>query len=337
MAVTVIDIAKAAGVGETTVRRALGDKEDISPETKARIKKIAVEMKYRPNRIAQFLVTGRSNQIGVVAAPSAFYTTLTAIEFIERELRNSGYSTVLSNSGGYPGGERASLEQLVADRVAGIIAIPASHGAELAAYQEVAETGTKLVIADRLIEGLQAPQVVGDDYGSAKLAVEHLVSLGHKRIGYLAIPLTCSAGRERARAYQDVMTAAGLPFDPSLIVETEFGEDYGTTAMRDLLMRPNRPTAVVARHDIVAMGAMRAIFSEGLQIPKDISIVGTGGLPFNDILKTSLTTVQHPMPEIARRAVAKLTAMLEGENVPAEIETLNVELIVRDSTAPPRG
>ncbi len=337
MAVTVIDIAKAAGVGETTVRRALGDKGEISPETKARIKQIAADMKYRPNRIARFLVTGRSNQIGVVAAPSAFYTALTAIEYIERELRGSGYSTVLSNSGGYPGGERASLEQLVADRVAGIIAIPASHGAELAAYQDVAETGTKLVIADRLIEGLRVPQVVGDDYGSAKLAVEHLVSLGHKSIGHLAIPRTCSAGRVRARAYEDVMKAAGLHLDPSLIIETEFGEDHGMNAMRDLLMRPNRPTAVVARHDIVAMGAMRAVFAEGLRIPTDISIVGIGGLPFNDILRTSLTTVQHPMPEIARRAVDKLTALLAGEDVPAEVETLDVELIVRDSTAPPRS
>lgn len=335
MATTVYDIARAAGVGRTTVLRALWDKDDISPETKARIKKIAAEMKYRPNHIARSLVMGQSKLVGVVATPSVFPTSLGTIDLIESELKDAGYSMLLSSSGGHSGGERQSIEQLLANRVAGVIAIPASLSAEPDVYQELVDSGAKVVVIDRRVEGLEVPQIIGDDYRAAMLAAEHLISLGHRRIAYMAIPQSSHAGRERVKGYCDALYDAGLKCDQSLIIETQFGEEYGASAVTRLLEMKNPPTAVIARHDIVAAGALRAVYAAGLLIPQDLSIVGNGDIWCSDILRVPMTTVRHPIHDMAKKATSKLLAMLAGEDVEPSVEVLGVELIVRESTAPP--
>ena len=335
MATTVYDIARAAGVGRTTVLRALWDKDDISPETKARIKKIAADMKYRPNHIARSLVMGHSNLVGVMATPSIFPTSFATIETIENELRDAGYSMLLSSSGGNPEGEHRSLEQFADNRVAGVIAIPASYSAQPEVYQELLESGVKLVIVDRCVEGVDALQIIGDDYRAAQIATQHLISLGHKRIVYLAIPEVSYAGRERARGFRDAMLEAGLEVTASSVIETQFGEEYGAAAMEDLLKRENPPTAILARHDIVASGVIRAAYRAGLSIPEDMSLVGNGDIWCSDILRVPLTTVRHPIQEMTAKALEKLLAMLAGQSVSPTVEVVGVELVVRMSTAPP--
>ncbi|MHB9038796.1 MAG: LacI family DNA-binding transcriptional regulator [Armatimonadota bacterium] len=337
MATTVYDIARAAGVGRTTVLRALWDKDDISEETKARIKKIAAEMKYRPNHIARSLVMGHSNIVGVMATPSVFPSSYGTIELIESTLRDSDYGMLLSSSGGHPGGERRVMEQLVANRVAGIIAMPASNSADPEVYQELIDSGVKMVTLDRCVEGLKAPQVIGDDYRSAKLATEHLISLGHKRIVYLAIPLTSYSGRERARGFRDAMNEAGIQITSSSMIETQFGEEFGFVAAQELMKQKIPPTAIVARHDIVAAGVIRAIYAAGLSIPDDISLVGNGCIWCSDILRVPLTTVCHPIRDMAKKAIAKLLDMISGVPVDPTVEVLGVDLVTRESTAPPRS
>ena len=293
-------------------------------------------MKYRPNHIARSLVMGHSNMVGVMATPSVFPTSYSTIELIESELRDADYSMLLSSSGGHPGGERRALEQLVGNRVAGVIAIPASHGADPEVYQELLESGVKVVIINRCVEGLKAPQVIGDDYRAAKVATEHLISLGHKRIVYLAIPQTSYSGRERIRGFGDAMSEAGLRVTASSIIETQFGEEFGSAATEELLKWKNPPTAILARHDIVAAGVIRAVYANGLSIPEDISVVGNGDIWCSDILRVPLTTVRHPIMDMARNALRKLLAMLSGASVEPTVEVLGVELTMRMSTAPPK-
>jgi LacI family transcriptional regulator len=335
MATTVYDIARAAGVGRTTVLRALWDKDDISPETKARIKKIAAEMNYHPNHIARSLVMGQSNFVGVLTTPSIMVMSHFILELIENSLRDAGYSVLFYTSGGQPEGERRCLDQLIQNRVAGIIAIPGSNSAEAQAYQEVIDTGVKLVTIDRTVEGLETPQVIGDDYRAALLATEHLVSLGHERISYLAIPRTCHAGRERARGFMDAMTAAGLSVEKDAIIETPFSESCGEEVTAGLLRGKRPPTAILARHDIVAAGAIRAISKAGLSIPDDISLVGNGNIWCSDILKVPLTTVRHPIEQMTRIAIDSLLAMLSNQEVEKKTTVLPVELVLRSSTARP--
>lgn len=334
MATTVYDIARAAGVGRTTVLRALWDKDDISPETKARIKKIAAEMKYRPNNIARSLVMGHSTVVGVVVSPSIIPSSYKTVELFERNLREAGYSMLYASSGGHAGGEARCLEQLQQNRVAGMIVIPASNSPDMKVYQELVDSGVKLVIVARCVEGLKVPQIIGDDYRAARLATEHLISLGHSNIAYLTIPQTSYAGRERIRGFRDAMYTAGLKVSDSVIVETQFGEESGEMEMARLLERDEPPTAVITRHDMVAVGAMRAISAAGLSVPKDISLVGNGDMWCCDILSVPLTTVHYPIQETAKLAVARLLDMLDDIPVEPKTEVLSVELVVRMSSGP---
>ncbi|MBO7393368.1 MAG: LacI family DNA-binding transcriptional regulator [Abditibacteriota bacterium] len=332
---TVYDIAKAAGVSRTTVLRALWDKEGISKDTKERIIKLAAEMKYRPNHIARSLVTGQSGFIGVVATPSLFQMSFNTIELIERELSRAGYSMLLASSNGYEQGERTALEKLDSNRVAGVIVIPTSHSTSATAYNELMESGVKLVVVDRFMEGLNATQIVGNDYAVASLATHHLIEQGHTNITYLAISLDAYAGRERLRGFRDAMDQAGIPMRPDSVVETQFGEDFGYKAIERLFERDDPPTAVIARHDVVAAGVIRWLYSHGYKVPDDVSVVGNGDIWCSDLFRVPLTTIRHPINNMARLGLRRLLDMLSGKDVPPRTELVDVEMVVRESTAPP--
>ena len=335
MATTVYDIARVAGVSRTTVLRALWDKHDISPNTKARIKKLAVEMDYRPNPIARSLVSGHSSFVGVMANPNIIAAVPATMEITEKILREAGYSMFFTTSGGQPGGESVCLDQLMHNRVAGIVAIPSSNVAEQDHYQSVLDSGVQIVVLDRCLPGLKVPQFVGDDYSAARVAAEHLISLGHKRIAHLAIPQTSHAGRERAKGFEDAMQEAGLRTNPAWVVETLLQDEHGASAMAQLLKRKDPPTAVIARHDITAVGAMRTIRAAGMSVPEDISVVGGGDIWCGDMLTVPLTTVHHPFERMTGLATKALLDMLTGVYVEPEITVLEVNLVVRSSSAPP--
>ena len=335
MAVTVYDIAKAAGVGRTTVLRALWGKEDINPDTKARIKAIAAQMKYRPNYIARSLVSGKSRFVGVMVTRSLFSSASGTIDLLESSLRSAGYTMLLEGTSGYPSGEREALERMMQNRVAGVIVVPSSNTTDPDAYIELVDSGVRTVVIDRFVEGLKTPQIIGDDYRASRLSAEHLISLGHKRIAYLAIPETSYVGRERARGFRDSMKDAGLEVPDSSIIETQFNDVDGARVMAELLKK-NPPTAVIARHDVVAVGAIRAIYEAGYTVPEYISLVGNGDIWCSDALRVPLTSIRHPIEQMTEMAVGKLLDMLADKPVIKETVKFDVSLVVRSSTAPPR-
>lgn len=333
MPVTVYDIAKAAGVSRTTVKRALTGEGRISPETMERIKRIAEEMKYRPNHSALRLTRGKTNLVGVVNFPAMFAVTQMVFEPISRRLHEIGYETLFYTSSGYPEDTDKCLDQLLGNRVAGAIMITGPGAENISMCCELMENGVKLVVIDAVLEGLSAPQIIHDQYATGRLVTEHLLSLGHRKIAYLAIPKKFYIGRERERGFTDAMASTGLE---GRIEEVDFSEESGYAAASTIMSGPNPPTAIVARHDIVAMGAMNAILSAGLSIPGDVSLVGAAGLWFSHMLRVPLTTVVHSPSALAEAAVEKLGAMLGGEDVPSGIETVGVKLVVRDSSGLPK-
>lgn len=335
MSVTIADVARAAGVSRSTVSKAFGSKGFVSPQTKERVIRVAAELNYRPSYVARSLSLGKSGFIGVVVTPSILSVFETIVTPIDRAIRAAGYSLLLYTTSGDPESERLCLEDLIQKRVAGVIAVPSSHPADKKCYQVVVDNGIKLVMLDRCVKGLKVPQVGGDDYEAGRLATDYLISLGHRRIAYMAIPRTSYAGRERERGFRDAMACAGIGVDNSMVVVAGLGEEHGERAMEYLLRLGDPPTAVVARHDLTAIGAMRQALAHGLRVPEDISIVGNADISLADMVRVPLTTVRHPTADMAAIGVQKLLEMLDGGEVVPKITRLPVHLVLRSSCAAP--
>lgn len=336
MGVTSADIARALGLHKATVCRVLRGGGRASAETKEKIIKMAQEMNYHPNQLARSLSCGQSQFIGVLASPSIMPAFHLLIDPIEKVLSEKGYPMLFARPSKSEDGVRIALDQLIANRVPGIIAVlsPSNHDTD--AFQEVVQQDVKLVTVNEPITGLEVPQIVCDDYNSVRIATEHLISLGHRRIVYLATPLTSERSRERARGFTDAMKSVGLSTGTSSIVETDLSEAAGAQVMARLMKRKNPPTAVVARQDLVALGAMEAVFSAGLSVPQDVSIVGLGDMWRSNALRVPLTTMHYPFEEMANRGAKMLLRILDGKSVPSRTEVMDVKLVLRASTAPPR-
>ncbi|HEY3298161.1 MAG TPA: LacI family DNA-binding transcriptional regulator [Armatimonadota bacterium] len=335
MAATIDDIARFAGVGRSTVCRALRNETRISTETRERILKIAEELEYRPNRIALSLSLGKSRLVGVLVTPTAVPVFNTLIEPIEKGLRSAGYSILFCSSSGDSETELATVDQMIDNHVDGVIIHPRISKPDPEIYRKLIKSGAKVVVIDRFVEGLDTPQIIVNDYQASRLATEYLISMGHRKIGDLSIPISEYAGRMRLRGYRDALNAAGIPDNDSYVVEVQLGHEDGATAMAELLQVKDRPTAVIARHDYVAIGAMRAIREAGLRIPEDISIMGAGDCWYDDMLCVPLTSLHYPYDELARSAIDVLLPMLGGESVESTVRVLDVSLVERSSCAPP--
>jgi LacI family transcriptional regulator len=334
MRCTLNDIAREAGVSRSTVLRALSEKPDVSPDTRKRIRDLATTMKYRPNYIARSLTHGRTYMVGVITKPSIYYASHSVIEEVERGLRAGGYSTLLFISSGEVGEDEAVVEQVLKNQVEGVIAVPGSMTPR-GAYHELVEAGVGFVILDGLIEDLPVPQITGNNYKAGRLSIEHLLQLGHRRIMYLGIPLVSGVGRERARGVQDAFREAGIPMDAEHFREIDFSEESAQRCGEELLRMNPRPTALLARHDVVARGLMRAIYEAGLRIPEDISVMGTGNIVGADMFRVPLTTVQSPADEMAGLCVRLLLDKLAGRIVEPRHIVLDVQIVIRASTGPP--
>jgi LacI family transcriptional regulator, galactose operon repressor len=334
MASTVYDIARAAKVSTTTVLRALWNKDDIKPETRERILRIAAEMNYRPNLAARSLTMGRSHFVGMIVTQYVTSSYADTIGLVIRAVHEAGYVTLCYTTEGHPESERMCIDQLASARVAGAIVIPQADTPNGPVYQELVDSGMKLVVAHSHIEGLSVPQVVGDNYQVAYKPARYLASLGHRDIVYLAIPQDCALGRERARGFRDALAEAGIDAPPSSIVTCGHSEQAGAAATAALLRRRHAPTAIIARHDVVALGVMRAAFDAGVRIPEDLSLVGNSDIQVSELLRVPLTTVRHPAEQVARVASSTLVRMLDGEKPAAEVTRLDVELIERASCGP---
>ncbi len=333
MGCTVNDIARMAGVGRSTVLRALSGKPDVSTETRERVKALAASMRYRPNYIARSLTHGKTNLVGVLCKPSIYYASHSVIEAVECGLREGGYSTLLFITGKENSPEESEVDQLLKNRVDGVIAVPGSMTSP-ATYHELVEADIKLVTLDGLIDDLNVPQITGDNYKAGCLAAEHLISLGHRKISYLGIPQISNVGRERMRGVCDAFQKAQIPVEESLFKEIDFSESMAEKCTDEILSLESPPTSIICRHDVSARGAMRSILKRGLSVPKDISIVGNGDILGSDMFRFPLTTVRFPARQMADFCVKTILQMLSGEDVEPKTTVFDVELIVRSSTGP---
>ena len=334
MTVRMKDIARDLGVSVITVSKALRNHSDISAETRARVLKRVKELDYRPNLAARALVTGRTHMMGLVV-PELVHTFFSEIaRGLAGALRNSGYTLVISSSEQDPELERQAVEQLVARRVDALLVASAQWTVE--SFRRVEEAGIPYVLVDRSFSGLAANFVGVNDEQVGRIATEHLIEVGCRRIAHISAPWL-SPVLGRLEGYKKALAHHGLPIRPDYVLNTkkvsELGDAAGYDAVKKLLQLNPRPDGIFCYNDTVAMGAMNAVLDAGLHIPDQIAVVGCGNLHFSSFLRVPLTSVDQQSTNIGQRA-AKLALSLVGAKAPGTPKTILLEpkLVVRDST-----
>jgi LacI family transcriptional regulator len=331
---TLRDVARIAGVHPGTVSRALNPETEalVRDETVRRVRQVATDLGYRPNPLARGLKTNRSYTIGVIVPDIQNPLFPPIIRGLDDRLGEAGYTPLIANTDNDPARERVDFEAMRARQVDGIVTATARVDHEL--LDEIATSGTPLVLVNRRVQDGSLPSATADDHAGARLAVEHLVELGHTRIAHLAGPQDLSTGRQRFEGFAEGMRNAGL--DPSPVrVGKAFTEPEGARLCQELLDEGEEFTAIVAGNDLMALGCYDVFAERGIDCPRDLSVVGFNDMPFAARFSPPLTTIGIPHYEIGVAAAELLLERIQGrEDGPAEV-VLPAHLIVRGSTAPP--
>jgi LacI family transcriptional regulator len=335
-AVTLRDVAHVAGVHPATVSRALNEETRalVNEETARRVLKAAEELGYRPNPIARGLKTNRSYTVGVLIPDLTNPLFPPILRGIEDCLATAGYTALTANTDNDPERELLDSQTMRARQVDGIIAATARRDHRL--HDALLEAGIELVLVNRRQEALPVSSATADDRMGMRLAVEHLLSLGHTRIAHLGGPLDYSTGLDRHDSFYETMRAAGIEPDPELVLCAEaFTESEGARLCGELLDDGREFTAVAAANDLLALGCYDVFGERGVRCPEDVSVVGFNDMPFAARFAPPLTTIHIPHYEIGKAAAQLMLERLQnGDEPPREIR-LEPDLVVRESTGPP--
>jgi LacI family transcriptional regulator len=333
--ISIQDIARRAGVSHSTVSRALRDNPLISPQVREEIKRIAQEMNYVPNAIAQSLQNQRTNTIGVVVTSIADPFFADVVEGIEQVARSAGLSVMLSASHRDFEQEIAAIDNFHRRRVDGILVADSRISKQHSKQLRQIAVPTVLINSQTQEQSEMFHSVEIDDRLGARLAVEHLVSLGHTSIGYLGVGDRSRSNQQRLQGYRMALTEAGLPPITDWVAISD--EDYARTSdvatgqkMLSKLVTAG-VTGIFCYNDMVAIGALLACHELGISVPGDLSLVGFDGIALSGYVTPPLTTVSQPMLEIGCSAMQMLLDLLEEKTV--ENRVLSPFLVKRGSSA----
>ncbi len=309
--VTIKDVASLAGVSPMTVSRVINESDRVSPETQRRVEKAITQLGYIPSRLARGLSGRRTGTLALIVPDVAnpFFTMI--VRAAEEVARRSAYRVILCDTRADLAVERDVIEELIAHRVEGIAIAPVSdqskpHLARLSRF------GVPFVLIDRTVAGVDCDAVLGDSVGGARRLVEHLVGLGHRHIGMIVEKDEVSTARERRQGYESALKAAGLPLDPRLVAETTPDPDGGFEGMGRLLAAEERPTAVFAVNNLVALGAIEAVRRAGLEVPDDVAMVCFDDIEFASRLYPFLTALEQPAEAFGTLGAQLLLDRIQG-------------------------
>jgi len=328
--VTIKDIAKAAGVSHTTVSRALKDNPAISPETRERIRALAREMGYTPSAVAQSMRAQRTHTVGMVVTTIADPFVVQVVEGVESVAQQAGLSVFLCTSHDDPEREIDVVETLHRRRVDVIIVTSSRVGSLYT--EQLDKIRVPIVLINNQSEGQYLYSVAADDVQGAQLAVEHLLGLGHRRIGYVGTARRPKSSERRLAGYQRALTQAGIEPEPALIPPPVAQEDIkrGEEALVHLLTIG--ATAIFCYNDLIAIGMMAACRRRGIVVPQQLSVVGFDDIEPTVYVSPCLTTVNQPRLRLGQQAMNMALDLLNNQDVRDQL--LPCKLVVRESTAP---
>jgi LacI family transcriptional regulator len=329
---TIKDVAEMAQVSVATVSRVINQTGYVSPELDVRVRQAVENLNYSPNNIAKNLRRSNSPMLGVLIPDNnnPFFAEIT--KGIEDVCFDKGYNVVVCNSDEKSDKAASYLETLYRQRVAGFIVVAPGHITDQ--LQRLLNHKVPVALADRPLADLAADTVIADHYDGAKQAIEHLIGLGHRRIGLIAGRRELETTRLRWKGVQDALHGAGLSLQDRFIFEEgDFQPGSGYKGAADLLNQRTPPTAIFAFNDLMAFGVLYYASQHGIVVPTQLSVVGFDDTMLASFVPPGLTTVAQPKYELGQTVARVLLNRIRGEKKPPIYHILPTQLVIRGSTA----
>jgi len=332
---TIKDVAQRAGVSVATVSHVMNNSRAVSVEARDKVQAAIVALKYRRDGIARSLRVSHTGTIALMISDitNPFFAEM--VRGIEDCVHTRGktFNILLCNTEENDERERRALDMVLEKRIDGIIIVPTGGNAGL--LQDLVDGGLPIVLADRHLPGLQADAVIVDNRPASFAITDHLIRLGHRRIGALTANLDANSIRDRVAGYRDALESAGLPSDSRLMVGSHSSIDAAVEAGFALLDLRPAPTALFGTNNFMTLGLVRAVLERGLRCPDDISIVGFDDFPWAASFQPRLTVIEQPSFAIGQEAAGLLLDRISRKRQGTSVTvTLQTRLIVRDSSRP---
>jgi LacI family transcriptional regulator len=332
--ITLRQVADYAGVSVTTVSNVIRGWPHIAESTRARVQEAIDTLGYSPHPIAQGLRTGRTQTIALIVPDLAKPHFAAMVSTIEQIAREQAYSILIYNSHDDEDSEISSIHESIKRWVDGMIIV---HAADARMTTALLSSLTIPVVAlDRVPSDFDGPACQIDNRLAARLALEHLYALGHRRIAYLAGPPSAATARERLEGYEAWLHDRGMEYRAVAECAGEWDADTGYLSMRRILDNSPIPTAVFASNDLIAIGALHALHERGFVVPRDMAVIGVDDIELCRHTHPPLTTIAQPLEQMARSSISMLLRLIRNETLEQTRVLLPPQLIIRETTAPVR-
>lgn len=324
-------IAELASVSIATVSRVINNKPGVRDDVRKRVEKIIQDLDFRPNLMARGLVQRRSNVIGLMVPRfDGYYSE--RVEAILKVCHENGYGVMIASAQADYEDELDNLSILYEKHVEGLIFFAAHWTQELNILIRKISEKTPVVMVDQVIEELNIPSILQDNYNGSRQAVQYLIECGHRRIAYIAAPPSDPEGKKRQDAFCDTMKEHGIPVDKRLIRQGLYSIESGYKEVEKLLDEPgDLPTAIFTANDNMAIGAINCLIKRGFNVPGDISVVGFDDIVVARHFNPALTTVRQDQVAVGTQAAELLLEYVKTKRVRIKKVILTQELIIRNS------
>jgi LacI family transcriptional regulator len=330
--VTIRDVAKAAGVSVSTVSRVLNNKDDVAPETYEKIQRVIEALGYTSSLAAKGMRSRRTNVIGLTMPDVGDPFTIQVMKGVNQAIQEFGYDLIVYTGGNsttcpWPTREQQYVSLLNGSITDGIIVVTPTATTFSTTYP--------LVAVDPHPESTGFPSVIATNRAGALAAMEYLISLGHRRIGFIGGRTDLQSALRRFQGYKDSLRQANLPIDPELIQSGDFTRQAGYTGAQKLLSLSNPPTAIFATNDQSAIGVIEAAQEAGVRVPEDLSVVGFDNIPEAAYINGGLTTVDQFIDKMGYIAVQMLVNLLADKPIENYLHHVDTKLIIRNTCQAP--
>ncbi len=326
---TIKDVSLAAGVSTATVSRVMAGFDEVNEQTRQRVLDAARTLNYQPNRNARNLRKSTTSKIGVIISDiqNPFFGSV--VRGVEKNTILDDYTLVLGNSDEEPQREQKLINMLLEEGVAGVILAPTSI--DLTRYNDLCCSGTPFVVIDRRLPISDVDMVLVDGEAGAEMAIDHLLQLGHTRIGYVGGLKHLSVMHEREQGYLKSLKKHDLPVMPEYLRMGNNRQSGGYAAVSELLSLAAPPSAILIANNLMTLGGLQAIHEHGMEIPEHVSVVGFDDMDWAPSLRPPLTCVAQPAFEMGETAAAILLSRIRNSDQPHKTVVLETHLITRAS------